>query len=451
MIRRALTCSVACAAACGPWQRVGTPDRAPPPSVVVQRLFDATTVYQAMGFFATNAPLPMVASIHHLAGPTPDSTLIVFGLSFANHALSFHRDGNEFVGEYHVDVSFQTDSGATRQFGRDETVRVHSFQETLRADESVIFQQFALVHPGVYTVAVVVRDRNSAAMARQQRPDTVPAFAGAAVGSPVTFYEGSGREALSAFPKLLLSPRATLPYGADSLRVYVEAYGATAPARLAVRAVDDGGHDVWSDTVPARGDARLATAVVVLPAERLPIGQAALEVQLVGAAATARAPFLVSFSNQWVVNNFEQMVSLLRYFPHQDWVAKLRDAPAEQRAQVWRDFWKATDPVPITPENEALDQYFERVQIATQRYREEGAPGWLTDRGEVFITLGDPDDVYDLSNEMGRGGIRVIRWTYTQLRLTLFFEDQSGFGRYRLTPTSRADYQSALSRVRRAQ
>ncbi len=451
MIRRALTCLVALAAACGPWQRVGTTDRAPPPSLSVQRLFDATTVYQAMGFFATSAPLPMVASVRHLAGPTPDSTLIVFGLSLANHALSFHRDGNEFVGEYHVDVSFQTDSGPARQFGRDETVRVHSFQETLRADESVIFQQFVLVHPGVYTVSVVVRDRNSAALARQQRPDTVPAFAGAAVGSPIPFYQGSGRDGVADLPKLLVSPRATLPYGADSLRFYLEAYGAAPPVRLAVRAVDDGGHDVWSDTVALRGDARLASTTLVLPAERLPIGQGVLEASVVGAAATARAPFLVSFSNQWVVNNFEEMVSLLRYFERQDWVAKLRAAPAEQRPQVWRDFWKATDPVPITPENEALNQYFERVQIATQRYREEGAPGWLTDRGEVFITLGDPDDVYDLSNEMGRGGIRVIRWTYTQLRVTLFFEDQSGFGRYRLTPTARADYQSALSRVRRAQ
>ena len=451
MIRRALTCSVAFAAACGPWQRVGTADRAPSPSATVQRLFDATQVYQAMGFFATNAPLPMVASVRHLAGPTPDSTLIVFGMSFANHALSFHRDGNEFVGEYHVDVSFQPDSGATRQFGRDETVRVHSFQETLRADESVIFQQFALVRPGVYAVTVVVRDRNSAALARQQRIDTVPAFGGAAVGSPVAYYDGAGRDALAALPKLLVSPRATLPYGLDSLRFYLEEYGAPAPARLEVRALDDAGHDVWSDTLALRGDARLASATLVLPAERLPIGQASLEVALVGTPLTARSPFLVSFSNQWVVNNFEEMVSLLRYFEHQDWVAKLRDAPAEQRAQVWRDFWKATDPVPITPENEALNQYFERVQIATQRYREEGAPGWLTDRGEVFITLGDPDDIYDLSNEMGRGGVRIIRWTYTQLRLTLFFEDQTGFGRYRLTPTSRADYQSALSRVRRAQ
>lgn len=451
MRRRALTCVVVCAVACGPWQRVGTADRAPPPSVTVQRLFDATTVYQSMGFFATNAPLPMVASIRHLAGPTPDSTLIVFGLSLANHALSFHRDGNEFVGEYHVDVSFQADSGPTRQFGRDETVRVHSFQETLRADESVIFQQFALMRPGVYAVTVVVRDRNSAALARQQRSDTVPAFRGVAVGSPVTFYEGSGRDAVSGLPKLVVSPRATLPYGADSLHVYLEAYGTASPARLAVRAVDDGGHDVWTDTVGLHGDARLASAVLVVPAERLPIGQGTLDVRVVGADAAARGPFLVSFSSQWVVNNFEEMVSLLRYFPHQEWVAKLRDAPAEQRAAVWRDFWKATDPVPITPENEALNQYFDRVQIATQRYREEGAPGWLTDRGEVFITLGDPDDIYDLSNEMGRGGVRIIRWTYTQLRVTLFFEDQSGFGRYRLTPTSRSDFQSAVSRIRRAQ
>jgi len=37
------------------------------------------------------------------------------------------------------------------------------------------------------------------------------------------------------------------------------------------------------------------------------------------------------------------------------------------------------------------------------------------------------------------------------LRLTLFFQDQTGFGRFRLTPMSRAEYQRVLSRVRRAQ
>jgi GWxTD domain-containing protein len=117
---------------------------------------------------------------------------------------------------------------------------------------------------------------------------------------------------------------------------------------------------------------------------------------------------------------------------------------------VWREFWKATDPVAITPENEALDDYFRRVQQANARFADEGKPGWLTDRGEVFITLGDPDEVLDMSSGMDRSGLRAIRWTYTNYRLVLYFQDQTGFNHFRLTPTSRAEYQRVLARERRS-
>src|SRR2546426_8538402 len=42
---------------------------------------------------------------------------------------------------------------------------------------------------------------------------------------------------------------------------------------------------------------------------------------------------------------------------------------SEERGHVWRQFYKATDPVAMTPENEALDQYFRRVQTANERDR----------------------------------------------------------------------------------
>ncbi len=159
---------------------------------------------------------------------------------------------------------------------------------------------------------------------------------------------------------------------------------------------------------------------------------------------------MVSFSNQWVITNFEEMLSLLRYFDAPRWVDSLRKAPPAERPTVWREFWKATDPVELTPENEALDDYFHRVQRANVRFPDEGVPGWLTDRGEVYITLGDPDEVLDLANGMDRSGLRVIRWTYTALRLVLYFQDQSGFNHLKLTPTSRAEYQRALFRVHRS-
>src|SRR5207244_9548807 len=44
---------------------------------------------------------------------------------------------------------------------------------------------------------------------------------------------------------------------------------------------------------------------------------------------------------------------------------------SDQRPAVWREFYKATDPVESTPENEALDGYFRRIQIANQRFRSE--------------------------------------------------------------------------------
>lgn len=448
--RRAGAILVVGLAACGQWQRVGTADRPPSPNAVLPRLFDAASVYRGMGFLVAGAPLPWVGSLRYVEGPTPDSTVAVFSISLANHALNFHRDANAFVAEYHVEMAFRGTGGAARQAARDETVRVPNFQETMRADESVIFQQLLTVTPGIYTFTVMVRDRNGPAFTRQEIQDTVPRFAGRGIASPLPFYQGTGRTSRAELPKLVLNPRATLPYGADSLRIYLEGYDLRPGVRLQVRAEDAAGTELLRDSVALAGDSALASSVVLIPPERLPIGEGEVQVWAEG-VDTVRAPFLVSFSGDWVIANFDQMISLLRYFSQQAWIDKLRAATPEQRPTLWRQFWTATDPVPLTPENEALDEYFQRVQVANQRFLEEGDPGWLTDRGEVYITLGEPDEILDLSGDMSRVGPHGYQWTYTTLRLTVFFEDATGLGKYRLTPLSRSDYQRVLDRVRRGQ
>lgn len=442
------------ALACGSWQRVGSANE-PPPSVQVARLFDAATIYEHMGFLVTRSPLPAVATIRYLAGSTRDSTLALFALSLANHSLSFRREGNEFVAEYHVELAFRHDSGgAARQLASDQTVRVHTFQETLRADESILFQDHLTVHPGVYTATLVVRDRNSPALARREYVDTVPRFASPSLATPIAFYQGAGRTSSARPPDLLINPRATLPYGSDTLRFYVEGYDLPSGTRLAAQAVDQAGNVLWQDTVALQDSVGMARAVLRLASAQLPVGEEDLQVQAVGAGPRPRvtSPFLVTFSGQWVITNYDEMVSLLRYFPQQELVTKLREASPDQRAAVWREFWTATDPVPLTPENEALEQYLHRVQAANLRFQESGRPGWLTDRGEVYITLGEPDEVLDLSSSgVTRNAPQSIRWTYDTYRLSLLFQDLTGFGRFELNPSSRADYQQVLARVRRQQ
>ena len=438
-------------AACGGTQRPVSDPR-PEPGAVVSTLFDAGSVYGAMGLLVAGPPLPFVATLNYVADATTDSTLAVFGLSLANHALSFQRDGSAFTAHYHVEVAFRADTGAVRQFASDEAVRVRTFPETLRGDESVIYQQFITVPPGIYQVTVTVRDRNGPAASHRERTDTVPRFAGQGMSAPLAVYQGAGRTRASDVPKLLVNPRATVSYGADTLRFYVEAYGERPGARLVARALDPGGHEIWRDTVALAGTEALATGLALLRPGELPVGAGRFEIGRLGAgsAATRTAPFLVSFSDQWAITNYDEMISLLRYFERQEWVDKLRQAPPDQRPAVWRAFYKATDPVEITPENEALEAYFRRIQIANQRFRESGEPGWLTDRGEVFISLGEPDDVFDFTTDVSRAGVRGVRWTYNALRLTLFFQDNTGFGRFRLTPLSRAEYQRAVAQRRRS-
>jgi len=434
------------------WQRVGSSD-APAPGTTVPRLFDATSMYRSMGFLATSGPLPFVASIRYLRGPAPDSTMALFALSLTNSAITFQRSGAEFVAEYRVEAVFKRDSGLvpTRHIARDEQVRVRSFQETLRADESVIFQQFVTLPPGPYTVSVMVRDRNGPAFSRTERVDTAPdLWRRSGLTAPIPVYQATVRTQAAALPTLLANPRATLPYGTDTLRFYIEGYGMTERTRLVARVVDGNDRELWRDTVALRGDAGLAATGIAVAPDRLPVGQAELQTTPIAGGDTTHARFLVSFSNQWVITNFEEMMSLLRYFDEQQWVDSLRKASTERRSAVWREFWKATDPVAITPENEALDDYFRRVQQANVRFPDEGEPGWLTDRGEVLITLGEPDEVLDLSSGMDRSGLRAIRWTYSNHRLVLYFQDQSGFNHFKLTPTSRAEYQRVRARVRRA-
>lgn len=432
---------------CGPRQRPGSTGT-PGPGRAFPRLFEAASVYRSMGFLVSGGPLPFVASVRYLRGPAPDSTLGLIAISFANEAITFRRTGDQFVAEYHVEAQFNNDSGLVRQVARDEQVRVRSFQETMRVDESVIFQQFVTLSPGVYTVQVSLRDRNGPAVARAERVDTVPRFTGQGITRPIAIYQGEGRQQLSALPALLANPRATLPYGADTLRFYVEGYELPGDARLVSRVVDAGHRELWRDTVAFTGHAGVAVATVAVAPAGLPVGQAELETMPAGGGDPTRARFLVSLSSQWIVTTFDEMVSLLRYFDRLEWVDSLRKAAAGQRPEVWRAFWKATDPVPITPDNEALDDYFQRVQQANLRFQGEGEPGWLTDRGEVFITLGAPDEVFDLSSGVDRSGTRAIRWTYAIHRLILYFQDRGGFGRFRLSPASRAEYQRVLMRVR---
>lgn len=431
-------------AGCGSqWKRVGTDEPAPTAEESLTEVFNPNNAYQQMGRLTAPEPLPFIGHVAFADGPA-DSVIAVLGLSLENRSLTFQREGNSFVARYRVEIRIQQEGDPPITVAREEAVRVPTFQETLRNEESVLFQQSFHLIPGRYTVAVAVSDRATPSQSRAQAVYLVPDFAPGSTSEPMIVYQVTGRDSPRQPLAILLNPRGSVAYGGDTLLAYIEGYGFAEPTKVPFQVRDEFDEVVYFDSLLFQGVHPVESHIVRLAPDSQPLGEITLAV---GSDVDQRSTTaLVSFSQGWVLTNYDEMLSLLRYFGSDDWVDSLRRTPEKSRSTVWREFWLATDPNRATPENEALDQYFARVQTANSTFRDEGVPGWRTDRGEVFITLGPPDEFFD--NRTDAEG-RFIVWRYTNLRLELFFEDQARFGHYRMTPQSRADYSRVLTRVRR--
>jgi GWxTD domain-containing protein len=66
---------------------------------------------------------------------------------------------------------------------------------------------------------------------------------------------------------------------------------------------------------------------------------------------------------------------------------------AEERDAFIEAFWRRRDPDPLTEANEFRDEHYRRMEHSDRVYgRETPIPGWMTDRGKMYILLGEPRD-----------------------------------------------------------
>ena len=451
-----LLSSVAVVHACAPAR--STPVRRPLDlSTADGRAGDAARVYHEMGLAASSAPVPFVAIAAHYAGATPDSTLTVVAVSLPSRALTFAREGQRYRAPYSVELRTLRNGVEVNRTEAFEIVRVGAFRETTRGDETVIFQRWFTLAPGDYTVRLVVRDVGGGRASFDSLRLAVPRLAPTArrLSSALPVYEASARARLDSLPSFLPRPRSTAVFGRDTVvTVYVEGYaqdiGQSLPLAVSVR------NDADADP----GDRHPERAAIQRPmareAERIGpydgVGAATVSVTRPGSGDTTRTPLFLTFGEDLPLAPFEAMLDYLRFFASANRLRTLREAMPERRAELWADFLRETDPAPHTPEHEALQAYFARIEQANARFRGDAVQaGWLSDRGRVFVTLGDPDAVYEqtLAASATRGAqtpVRIQTWEYRQHRVQLVFTDQEVPARFRLTARSESDFRSLMLR-----
>lgn len=64
----------------------------------------------------------------------------------------------------------------------------------------------------------------------------------------------------------------------------------------------------------------------------------------------------------------------------------------EERDAFIENFWLRRNPNPDSPDNEFREEHYARIAYANEHFA-AGKPGWMTDRGHIYIAYGKPDDI----------------------------------------------------------
>ncbi len=129
------------------------------------------------------------------------------------------------------------------------------------------------------------------------------------------------------------------------------------------------------------------------------------------------------------LEDIDKAISQLRYVTSTAELNRIEDAKSDkEKRRRFFAFWDELDPTPSTVKNEAMEEYYARIQYANEKFG-NGENGWNSDRGRIFIILGPPESSSE-SNFSSSSGARQV-WIYSDNRRFVFL-DRYGFGDYRL-------------------
>jgi len=113
---------------------------------------------------------------------------------------------------------------------------------------------------------------------------------------------------------------------------------------------------------------------------------------LVGSSAYAKGDKLSKDDKKWLAEEVAALITA-------EEIEIFKDLKSKDRKLFKEIFWARRDPDPMTPKNEFIDEYKERVKTADENIKNVGRKGSRSDMGHVFILLGSPAENNRDSNQ----------------------------------------------------
>ncbi|MCX6139591.1 MAG: GWxTD domain-containing protein [Candidatus Kapabacteria bacterium] len=360
--------------------------------------------------------------------------------------LQFSEFNGTMVGDYSVTTTFRDttgrklfDSTYKRSVVEDDYAVTRG--KTGKADNVV--KRYEL-RPGTYRVEFVVRDAFGHRDHSVTRKVVVPSLALESADLSSVMLASDIEQKSDRFT--------IVPYIGDviwsnelTLFAFVEIYLRSVPRRCAVAwniTATDGRTLAQGMGEPFNADKRTMQAFVpLIVPQRLIPGSYSLRLRLHEASANdivdtstvlaeRSRPYIVPRSMTGsVLSDVSRAIKQLIYVADQNDIDLIQGGATEaERLTRFEDYWKRHDPTPASVRNEALEEYYSRIEQANRRFKSY-TEGWLTDMGRTYIVFGEPTNIEKFTAQNGVS--LVVRWTYPN-NTTFTFEDNTGFGDYRL-------------------
>lgn len=192
---------------------------------------------------------------------------------------------------------------------------------------------------------------------------------------------------------------------------------------------------IFESKYKRRKDGYRTMEVIQIPANKLSQGTYSIELQVKEGRSKkeTKKDVVVRWINMPTsISDIDLAIQQLKYIAHKKDYNKIKKADHGDKLEIFQKFWAQFDPTPGTLENEAMDEYYSRVQNANEQFtgfRE----GWKTDMGMIYIIFGPPNDVERHPFDSGYKPYEI--WYYHTINREFTFMDEAGFGEYRLITT----------------
>lgn len=371
--------------------------------------------------------LKFYVETYNLPSNQPGNSQLHVVVDVKHSDLHFLRQENGYLGS--AEGSILILQGEKTVAIRDITrqVQPHEFTQTLDDDQFIRFHAFFDLAAGEYEVVVNLSDRNSDARGVRKIPVRLKDFQVAELAlssimlvdpdlggsiSPahvIPLYAGSYPDSLLAVIGLVRrqdSSRAEITYelrNTEDQAVFQKVYSYPV-----------GRNGSWLKLPLTKKDIVAGVNTLVVQAR---VG---------GETDVVRKRFYAQvYRNRYTSSSIQDRLAQLKFIADKNELKTVMKKTAAEQEQWFAEFWRRHDPTPDTERNELQEEYYTRVHFANKRFQEGKKPGWQTDRGEIYILYGPPDNVERRSSSYDMITKFEI-WYYEELGRRFIFKNAGG-------------------------